>query len=57
MRRDTQGHVATPTRRDVTYALFIFIINIGVILHISIPNIKIMLTLYFSTRYKPDRVP
>ena len=48
----TQAH-AVPTRRDVTYALFIYIINIGVIVHISLPIIGNTLPLISDVSYKP----
>ena len=63
MRRGTLGHVAVPhglTRRlrgaDVT-CIFIFIVSIRVIVHISISYSEFKLTRLFNAHYKPDKFP
>ena len=48
----TQAHLA-PTRRDVTY-IFIFIVIIWVIIHISIPYSESKLTCIFNASYISD---
>ena len=55
MRCGTQGHVAAargPTRRDMT-CIFIFIVIIWVIVHISIPYSEFTLTPIFNAPYIP----
>ena len=44
---------AAPMRHDVTYTLFIYIVHIGVIVHISLPIIGNMLPLISDISYKP----
>ena len=60
MRRGTHGHVATPcgpTRclrgADVT-CIFIFIIIIRVVVHMSIPYSEFKVTHIIGPHYKPD---
>ena len=69
MRRGTQAHLdatwhsgprgsatgahAAPMRHEVTGLLFIFIVNIWFIVHISLPIIGIMLTHIFDVPYIP----
>ena len=55
MRRGTQGHVAAPrgpTRRGCD-VLFIYIVIIWVIVHISIPYLEFKLTLLKVASYIP----
>ena len=41
-------------RRDVTCAIFIYIVSIWFIVHISLPIIGNTLTLIFRSHYMPD---
>ena len=52
-RGSATGAHAAPMRRDVTGVLFIFIVNIWFIVHISLLIIGIMLTHIFDVPYIP----